>query len=150
MKSLLLSLVAAMVFTTPAFAGKNYLQRLEKELSLTEPQKEQVKTILGKYKEPMSSQRSQLRSLKKELAESMESTKKGDAYRKELLDKYSKVEDIRRAMHRARFEMALEIRELLNDEQIGKLKGVFHKRFHGAKGRAGKHRKHHDQDEDEE
>lgn len=138
MKYLIVMFLGLLAVAAHAGDGKGFLKRLEMELELNGAQKQQVKAILKKHHGEMKDKRKELRQLRKELASGMQTPKKGVDYRGELMTKFGKLEDLRREVERNRFEMALEIRELLNDDQLSKLKG-FHfrgrpKRDRGERG----------------
>jgi len=113
--------------------------RLAKELNLTQEQLEKVKEIKSKYKARFKEGGAAVKAAKQDLIASVQAPKRDDAYSAELMAKFKKTQDLKKDLHQARFEMALEIRSLLTDEQIAKFKAL--PRHHGF---------HHDRDEEDE
>jgi len=93
---------------------------LGKELGLSDEQAKQVKQIKAKYAEDLEQARKSSKEAKEDLMTSLKAPQKGSEYQKELLQKFKKVQELKRAQHMRRFEMALEIRELLTNEQLNK------------------------------
>ncbi len=104
--------------------------RMSKELNLTADQKAAVEKIQEKYRSGNEETREKWKAAKKDLHESMKATTKGAEYQSELLKKFETAENLKAEMNKNRFQMALEIRELLSDDQIQKFKGLDH---HGKK-----------------
>jgi len=100
---------------------------LSKELGLSDEQSKQVKQIKAKYADDLDQSRKNAKSAKEDLMNSMKAPKKGPEYQKELLQKFKKVQEFRQAQHARRFEMALEIRELLTNEQLSKFQAGPHR-----------------------
>src|SRR5688572_11968297 len=102
MKYFIVTVLSLFAVVAQAGQGRGFLQRLEMELSLNESQKEQVKAIVKKHHGEMKAKRKELRQLRKELADGLQTPKKGAEYKSELLAKYGKVEDLRQAVQRGR------------------------------------------------
>lgn len=93
--------------------------RMAKKLGLTDEQIKAMKTIREKYK-PSTDEMNQMHQLHKELRTAMQSSNRGEAYQKELLEKFKKIEKLRSEKGLKHFQMALEMREILTDEQLKK------------------------------
>ena len=116
-------LLVSFFLLTHAHAGDEFpALRLEKALSLTPQQVEQVKTIRKKFRPEIRPLKMQMLSLKKDLLEKLQSPKKGSDYQKELTAKFGELQTVKQGLAQKRFQMALEIREILNDDQISKFK----------------------------
>jgi len=99
---------------------------LEKMLNLSPEQKKQVTEIRGKHRPKLRELRVKSREMKKDLVASVQTPTKGEAYRKTLLEKFNAFQNVKQELSAARFQMALEIRETLKDDQIRKFKEVGH------------------------
>jgi periplasmic protein CpxP/Spy len=92
----------------------------EKELNLSPDQIEKVKVIREKYKADIEGKMKQVFSSNKELKEGMKIPKKGSEYQAELTEKFKKLQSAQQEAQSVKFRMALEIRELMTDQQIAK------------------------------
>lgn len=140
MKITKLFLLSILLLTQSAFAGDPG-DKIAKELNLTDAQKTQVKAIREKYQPQMKEKRQAARAARRELQELMRSDKKGAEIQASLQTKHKNVQTLQNAAQDIGFQMALEIREVLNPDQIAKFRGLFpgkggHHRFgkHGKKG----------------
>lgn len=143
----LMILVMALGLSAPALAAgaglKGGLDRMVKELNLSEEQKQQVRDIKKKSGEGIKGLKSQVRDAMKDLAQSLRAPEKGDAYRATLTQKFENVQKLRQEMMTKRFQMALEIREILTPTQIEKFRAM----DKGGFGDWGKKRHRHDEDD---
>ena len=130
----------ALVFPLVAAAGeghhkgKGHFEKLTKELNLSQDQMKKVKEIKAKFEPSLKEGKAAAMSAKGDLITSLQAPKRGPEYKAELLEKFKKVQALKAAQHQKHFEMALEIRELLTDEQITKFKAMHERRFHGKHG----------------
>ena len=124
MKSLAL-FMGLLLVSTVAFAGASKKkdkdegrgEKFRKELGLSEDQLKKMKEIREKKKADHKESRSKLRDARKAFHEAMGNPK---ATKEELLAKFNELESMQTAAHRARFETMLEIRGILNQEQLAK------------------------------
>jgi len=121
---LIVALVSPAAFSEPK--GKDGVRGrgLERMLNLTAEQKKAVTEIRGKHRPKLRELRSKAREMKKELVSSVQTPTKGDAYQKSLLEKFNAFQSVKQELSAARFQMALEIRETLKDDQIRKFKEI--------------------------
>jgi periplasmic protein CpxP/Spy len=130
---LVLSLLAApgVSFAGNMHDGKDHGMRLIKELNLTSEQTAKVKEIKSKFETSMKEGRQAVKAARQDLRASLGIAKRGAQYKAELLEKFKKVQALGQAQHQRRFEMALEIREILTDDQLTKFKAMHERRFQG-------------------
>lgn len=147
MTARLMIFLTALTLSAPAMAAgagmKSGLDRMVKELNLSEEQKQQVREIKKKNGENLKGLKSQVRDAMKDLAQSLRAPEKGDAYKATLAQKFENVQKLKNEMMSKRFQMALEIREILTPAQIEKFRAM----DKGGFGGWGKKRHHHDEDD---
>lgn len=100
---------------------KERMQKLMQELNLSEDQITKFKEIKAKHKDTKQSlkdERQRMKSLQQEIKQAMQSS--GAADRSAILSKIDTVHEIKGRLKRIRVEMALDIREILNPEQLTK------------------------------
>ena len=86
-------------------------------LGLDDSQKTKMREIKSKYKTQIDSIREQITSERQKLAQMMQ----GNNPTSELRSQHQKVADLGKQMHNLRFEIMLEMREILTTEQRQKL-----------------------------
>ncbi|MEM7725198.1 MAG: Spy/CpxP family protein refolding chaperone [Cyanobacteria bacterium P01_A01_bin.45] len=116
------SLIAQAQNNTPGAEGKrgrrgDKMQKMFEQLNLTTEQQEQVKSIREKYKADNQGLRQEMRNAK----EQMDNLMAGDASDSQLRQQYQTVRGLKQQLGEKRFEMKLEIREVLTQEQREKL-----------------------------
>lgn len=99
---------------------------LQKELSLTNQQKDQVKQLHEKYTAEVEEKTKTVKRLNEELIAQLQTPGKGNEANASLLDKFKKYQAARNDLYTTRFEIALKTRDLLTDEQIKKYKAFYH------------------------
>lgn len=109
---------------------KMFGKHLAKELNLTAEQIQQVKKIKENSKQAKSDHRKLLTEAKKDLKQSLRTPQRGAEYKSVLMEKFKKVQALKAEESQRRFEMALEIREILTDDQLKNFKG-FRRGHHG-------------------
>lgn len=143
-------LALALGMASPAMAAgagmKSGLDRMVKELNLTPEQKEKVREIKKNQGAGMREHKAKVHEAMKDLAQSMKAPEKGDAYKAKLKQKFETVQALRNEMMAKRFQVALEIREILSAEQIEKFRAMDMDKGGFGKGRG---KKKHDHDEDD-
>lgn len=92
--------------------GGMWKAALEK-LGLSAEQKDKIKAI----RKSRESANKETREALKEARKSMEEAVKGDASKSDLLAKFESLQTLRNKMGRQRFDMILEVREVLTPEQ---------------------------------
>ncbi len=118
---LVLGLVSVQAFSKP----KDHAQSFMQELNLTESQRAQVKKIKEKYKDVDSREvHSALRKAKEELVKSLQEPQRGPEFTSQAREKFKDLLERKRKFQEKKFEMALEVRALLTDEQIKKFKAL--------------------------
>ena len=110
--------------------GKGHKEHLAQKLGLNESQKKQLDQIHQKYQTQRQSKHQQLMSAREDLAKSVKAPQKGKAYQSTLFAKFKNVQKLKNELRTSRFQMALEVREMLNEEQLSKFEG-FRGRKHG-------------------
>jgi Spy/CpxP family protein refolding chaperone len=105
-------------------------EQMAKELNLTEAQKKQVEEIRNSYKDQFQGMKEKMKAAKEDLSDSLKSPQKGAEYQKTLLEKFKTVQALKNEMGEKRFQMALEIREILNRDQIAKFRAMHEFRKH--------------------
>lgn len=104
--------------------GMGFGKRIIKTLELTPDQIEQLKEIKTKHKEALAPARERVVKARQELMEAMANPQKGDEYKKVLAERFAKLQPLAADLNRERFQVALEIREILTPEQIAKVKNL--------------------------
>jgi Spy/CpxP family protein refolding chaperone len=136
-------LAASVSFAGPKCQDKNFGLKSMKELNLTDVQKTQFNRIKEKYSNQQSEKRQLIMAAKEELTQSLQNSQRGVEYNKQLIEKFNKVETLKAEQSRQRFEMSLEIREILTDEQLKKFKTVHDKEHHKGHDKVRKGKKDH-------
>lgn len=103
------------------------VQKLIKELNLTEDQAKQVKEIRSRLKPTIKEKRTAKREAMKELAGLM----KADGDEAKIRDAYSKLQVARSEAEKSQFEMMLELRRVLSPEQRQKFRDLIGERRKG-------------------
>lgn len=116
-------------------AGRGKRGGMLKKLGLTQEQITQFKEIKSKHKSKFKNNRQKMKELKQELQQLMKSTQNGSDYRNTVLAKVDELHNLKGETKRARIEMALDIREILNPEQIQKFMQIKLQRKDRRKGR---------------
>jgi len=127
------SLLAASAYGEPAGPPEGegrHMERMVKELNLTEAQKKQFKEIKKEQKDAVKAHRKNAKAAMGKLHQAMQS----DASEAELRKLHEQVIKIRNEGATARFEKALAIRKILTPEQ--------RKKFRARLGKHMKERKH--------
>lgn len=113
--------------------------RMMKELDLSKEQVEKIQAIKEKYYEGKKEHRERKHEERDELTKLMQAPTKGESYNSMLREKHDELLKKGTERRRKHFEMMLQIRELLNGDQLKKFKGLkLHKRGHGKGGCMGK------------
>lgn len=111
-----------------SFAGnrdpKIATQAIIKELDLTADQAKKVRAIKEKYHAAADQQRKASAAIKEDFISSFQVPNRDPQYKKELIEKYKKYQETKREIHFRKFEMALEIRDVLTDEQLKKFRAL--------------------------
>ena len=94
---------------------------LQEELELTKNQKKKIKEILNNNKDKITDLRNQTEEAKKNLQINFRSGEKSKAQNEKLRQSFERVRALKTEFHRARFLMALQIRDVLDKDQIIKL-----------------------------
>lgn len=112
-------------------------KRLMRALDLSAEQAAQVKEIRGKHKNTIAPLRTKVRKMRQELLTALQDPKKGADYQKTLTEKFTQLEAARAELNRGRFQVALEMREILSPDQMKKIKGLkaFRGMHHGDEGK---------------
>jgi Spy/CpxP family protein refolding chaperone len=142
--------MALMLVTTVAFAGaskkkdgENRGEKIRKELNLSDEQLAKMKEIRKKKKLTQKEAREKVKAARQDFHKSVGDPKTSND---ELQQKFQALQDAQAAHHRSGFETMLEIRSILNEEQIAKFhekRKKFHEKFE-------KRRKKFDHDVDED
>lgn len=104
---------------------------LKKELNLTDDQLKKVQEIRKGKKEDMKAAREQFKATKKAFKEAMDNP---NSTKEELTAKFEAFQKLRDEFQRKRFAMMLEMRSILNPEQMAKFREM-------KKKHKGKHKK---------
>ena len=112
--------------------GKEHSEAIIKELNLTNDQTKQVKHIKDKYGSELDKQKQEARAVKQALRKMLQAPERGSAYRKKLMAQFKEYQNLKQNQNLQRFEMALDIRELLTNEQLVKFRG-FHQKDHSGR-----------------
>lgn len=135
MKTSLLSLLGLSLILLPAspllarYGGEGRGERWVQELNLNEAQQTQIKAIREKYRPKMQEQRQKLREQKASLREMMKSPQKGKAHQEKLRSQHKSLWKTKTQLSETRFDKVLEIREVLDEEQIKNFK--MHRKHRG-------------------
>lgn len=105
------------------------VQKLIKELNLTEDQAKQVKEIRGRLKPTIKEKRTAKREAMKELAGLM----KTDGDEAKIREAYQKLQVARADAEKSQFEMMLELRRVLTPEQRQKFRDLVGERRKGVR-----------------
>jgi Spy/CpxP family protein refolding chaperone len=128
-------MMVATLLSGAAFAGHDGEEvgmlgkRLMRALDLSAEQAAQVKEIRSKNKTAIAPLRTKVKKMREELLTALQDPQKGADYQKGLTQKFTQLEAARAELNRGRFQVALEIREILSPEQMKKIKGL--KAFRG-------------------
>lgn len=98
---------------------------LQKELSLSDQQLEQVKAVQNEFAGLVESRTQKMKTLNEELITLLQTPEKGPRANAALLEKFKNYQAARNELYLTRFEMALKTRELLTVEQIKKYKAFY-------------------------
>lgn len=136
-------MMVATLLSGAAFAGHGGEEvgtlgkRLVRALDLSAEQAAQVKEIRGKHKSTIAPLRAKVKKMREDLLTALQSSEKGTGYQKGLLQKFTQLEAARAELNRGRFQVALEMREILSPEQMKKIKGLkaFRGMHHGDEGK---------------
>lgn len=121
-----------LLFAATAVAGESPCKKednaahLQKELSLTNKQKDQVKQLHDQYTAVVDDKTKTMKSLNEDLVTALQTPGKGSAATAALMEKFKKYQAARNDLYSTRFEMALKTRDLLTDDQIKKYKAFYH------------------------
>jgi Spy/CpxP family protein refolding chaperone len=128
MTKYILLIASCVIFSFSSFAGgAKHPKRgewLKKELNLTEQQQNQIKTIMMTHHKNIKELRSKSDQAKEDLGKSMSVDNKSPEYKAELTNKFETYRTLKTEFQRARFMKALEIREILNPEQLAKFNAL--------------------------
>lgn len=140
-------LAASVSFAGPKCQDKAFGLKSMKELNLTDAQKTQFNRIKEKYSNQQAEKRQLIMAAKEELTQSLQNSQRGLEYNKQLIEKFNKVETLKAEQNRQRFDMSLEIREILTDEQLKKFKSVHDKEHHKNNDKDRKGKRGHNKEE---
>lgn len=104
-------------------------QRFMQELNLNSEQADKVKSIRKKYKPNQKTNRAEIERLMDELSKGIQSPQRDDGYKQSLKDQFAKIQALKQSMTQSKFEMALEIRDVLTDEQLKKFKALKREKY---------------------
>ncbi|MEM7552869.1 MAG: Spy/CpxP family protein refolding chaperone [Cyanobacteria bacterium P01_A01_bin.84] len=114
--------------------GGGKMKKMLEQLNLTTEQQEQIKSIREKYKEGNQGLRQQIREAKKE----MQSLMASEASDNDLRAKHKSIQGLKQQMGEKRFDMMLEIRQVLTQEQRQKLAEMKQQRWERRSSRRGR------------
>ena len=97
------------------------IKDLMSKLELTGAQKEQINAIRAKHREGLRATKKHLEQARQDLVTALQSPKKGAEHQALLRAKFKRVQALRQQLGEKRFEKALEVREVLDDQQLSKL-----------------------------
>lgn len=102
----------------------SHMKKVEAEMNLSTDQLKKITAIKDKYAAQMKEQSSAVCESRVAFQESFKSSQKGPEFQKVLQEKFTKYSQAKAAQKLIGFKMAMEIREILNTEQIIKFNEI--------------------------